>query len=142
MSKGNKSGTAQPVQPKTATADTNNVVAPNNPEVKAAETEDSESAPQATEDLEADRKDGAVENVDASEFTSPVIDQAVEIETTAEQMELPNAPQANMPQATEVPVSDNGMMKLLNRHGQPVELPEKTALFLLKRYPRWYTQIN
>ena len=101
MSKGNKSGTAQPVQPKTATADTNNVVAPNNPG-----------------------------------------DQAVEIETPAEQMELPNAPQANMPQATEVPVSDNGMMKLLNRHGQPVELPEKTALFLLKRYPRWYTQIN
>ena len=52
------------------------------------------------------------------------------------------APQANIPQATEVPTSNNGMMTLLNRHGQPTELPEKTALFLLKKYPSRYSPIN
>lgn len=122
-SKGNKSATPK-VQPNVS-----------------AEPAPQANIPQATE-TDTDRKDGAVEK-DDSEFVSPVIsEQNAETVEPSTSVELPSAPQANIPQATEVPTSNNGMMTLLNRHGQPTDLPEKTALFLLKKYPSRYSPIN
>ena len=50
---------------------------------------------------------------------------------------LPEAPAAVIPEPVE-PVVNNGMMSLLDRHNQPTVLPEKTAKFLLQRYPNRY----
>lgn len=126
-----------------------------NPESQDANTLTGEKLPE-----DAERKDGAVEGVDA-EATSPIFANAegpatpaeVSIGKSANEEQpsqanddsnlspaaavLPEAPVAEMPQPVQAVVS-NGMMSLVDRHNQPITLPERTAQFLLKKYPNRY----
>lgn len=127
-------------------------VKPEPPKVETQQTEtpmdESPTSDNVEQDLE--RKDGAVENTADNETTSPLFEQENEVDQSdsngtvlAPSNELPEPPKVEIPQTVReaIGVDDNGKTKLLNQHGKKVELPTKTANFLLKRYPNKYSKI-